>query len=152
MQCLHTRKGRSGELLLGFLLASSFHKPRPTQSAPSHLGSLNFLLLFASMGPDPANCCRYVFLNLPRGCYREFNWSIFRFPLQAPERLILQLPNPLLPSCQAFSGPSLGLLTTMCIIHARQVTVERVTSASQAWLCNSAPDFSWEVGFIGVWA
>lgn len=40
----------------------------------------------------------------------------------------------------------------MYIIHARQVTVERVTFASQAWPSNAAPDFGREVGFIGVWA
>lgn len=30
--------------------------------------------------------------------------------------------------------------------------MERVTSASQAWLSNAAPHFGQEVGFIGVWA
>lgn len=93
-----------------------------------------------------------MFLNLPRGCYWEFNWSISYFLLRALEKLILLLPNSLPPSHEAFSGTGLGLLTTMYIIHARQITVERVTFASQAWLSNAAPDFGREVGFIGVWA
>lgn len=39
----------------------------------------------------------------------------------------------------------------MYITHARQITAERVTLASQAWLSNGAPYFGQEVGFIGVW-
>jgi hypothetical protein len=60
------------------------------------------------------------------------------FHLGALERLIL-LPNSL-PSHQAVSGS--GLLTTPCVIHARQVTAECVTFASQAWLSNAAADLA----------
>lgn len=53
-------------------------------------------------------------------------------------------------SHQACAGPALGLLTTLCITHARQVTVERVTFATQAWPSHAAPGFSLEIGFISV--
>ena len=146
------RKVGAGSWSLGSYSAHSLHKPWLTLSAASGLCASSCYLPTRSPwgqspGCRPGNCCWDVFLNLPRGCYREFNWSISCFPFGALGKLILRLPNSFLPSHQALSVPGLGLLTTICIIHARQVTVERVASASQAWLSNTAPDFGGEVGF-----
>lgn len=145
---------------LASCLSCSLHKPQFIQSQlPDASGHSASSCSLPTWGPwegspsgRPCNYCWDRFLNLHRGRYWEFNWSISHFPLRALERPILLLPNSLLPPHQALSGPSLCLFTTMCIIHARQVTVERVTFVIQAWLSNAAPYFGREVGFIGVWA
>lgn len=87
-------------------------------------------------------------LRCPHRELWELNGSISHFPLAASKRPILLLPRSFIP--QACAGPALGLLTTLCITHARQVTVERVTLATQAWPSNAAPGFSLEIGFISV--
>lgn len=95
---------------LGSCLACSFYKPHFIHhgllESWGHSAASCCLPTWGpwegSPGWRPCNCCRGIFLNLPGGCYWEFNWSISHFLLRALERLILLPPNSVPLSYQAF--------------------------------------------------